>query len=62
VLKARSIPSVKTSGSSSLEDFPNPEAGVDARVSIRSRRSENASRTVASLSKFGDAVARTGES
>ena len=43
-------------------DFPNPVAEVNARVSIRSRRSENASRTVASLSKFGDAGARAGES
>ena len=57
-----SFPSVKMGGSSSLVDFPNPEAGVDARVSIRSRRSENASRTVASLSKFGDTGTGAGES
>jgi hypothetical protein len=41
-------------------DFPNPEDEVDAQDSIRSRRSENASRIVASLSKFE--VARAGES
>jgi hypothetical protein len=58
VLKAGSIPSVKIGGSSSLVDFPDPEAGVDAQVSIRSRRSEKASRTVASLSKFEVARAR----
>jgi hypothetical protein len=45
-----------------LVDLPDPEAGVDARVSIRSRRSENASRTVASLSKFGDAGTGAGVS
>jgi hypothetical protein len=48
--------------SGSLVGFPNPEAGVDARDSIRSRRSEKASRTVASLSRFGDAGTRAGES
>ena len=54
------FPSVRMGGSSSLVAFPDPEAGVDARDSIRSRRSEKASRTVASLSKFGNA--RAGES
>jgi formylmethanofuran dehydrogenase subunit C len=62
VLKARSIPSVRIGGSSSLVDFPDLEVGVDARDSIRSRRLENASRTVASLSKFGVARARAGDS
>jgi hypothetical protein len=38
VLKARSILSVKIGGSSSLVDFPNPKAGVDTQVSIRSSR------------------------
>jgi hypothetical protein len=55
VSKAGSTPSVRIGGSGSLVDFPDPEAGVDAQVSIQSRRSENASGTVASLSKFGDA-------
>ena len=45
-------------GSSSLVAFPNLEAGVDTWDSIRSRRLEKASRTVASLSKFGNARAR----
>jgi hypothetical protein len=62
VSKARSIPSVKIGGSSSLVDFPNPKTGVDMRVSIQSRCSEKASRTVASLSKFKDTRARTRES
>jgi hypothetical protein len=43
-------------------DFLAPEAGVNARVSIQSRRSENASRIVASLSKFEDTRTRAGES
>ena len=60
--KARSILSIKISKSSSLVDFPNLEARVDVQVSIQSRRSEKASRTVASLSKFGDAGARAGKS
>ena len=54
--------SVRMGGSSSLVDFPNLEAGVDAWVSIWSRRSENASRIVASLSKFRDTRTGTGES
>jgi hypothetical protein len=64
VLEARSVLPVKIGGSSSLVDFPNPnpKAGVDARVSIQSRRSEKASRTVASLSRFGDVGAGAGES
>jgi hypothetical protein len=61
VSKAGSNPFVRIGGSGSLVDFPDPEAGVDARVSIRSRRSENASKTVASLSKFGDAGTGAGE-
>ena len=55
--KAGFFPSVRIGGSGSLVDFPDPEAGVDAQVFIQSRRSENASRTVASLSKFGFAGA-----
>ena len=61
MLKARFIPSVKTSRSSNLEDFPNLEARVNAWVSIRSRRSEKASKIVASLLKFGFARTRARE-
>jgi hypothetical protein len=43
-------------------DFPNLEAGVDVQVSIRSSRLENTSKTIASLSRFGVARARAGES
>jgi hypothetical protein len=60
--KVGSFPSVRMGGSGSLVGFPNPEAGVNARDSIRSRRSEKASRTVASLSRFRDAGTRAGES
>jgi hypothetical protein len=51
-------------GSGSLVDFLalDLEAGVDSRVSTRSRRLENASRTVASLLEFGFAGTRAGES
>jgi hypothetical protein len=62
VSKAGSTPSVRIGGSGSLVDFPNLEAGVDIQVSIQFRRSENASKTVASLSKFRDAGTRAGES
>jgi hypothetical protein len=51
-------------GSSSLVDFlaPDLEARVDSRVSTRSRRLENAFRTVASLLEFGFARTRAGKS
>ena len=51
------FPSIRMGGSSSLVAFPNLEAGVDVWDSIRSRRSEKASRTVASLFKFRNAGA-----
>jgi hypothetical protein len=62
VSKAGSTLFVRISGSGSLVDFPNLEAGVDARVSIWFRHLENASKIVASLSKFGDAGTGAGES
>jgi hypothetical protein len=52
VLKNRSIPSIRISGSSSLVDFPRLEAGIVERDSTRSSCLESASKTVASLSKF----------
>jgi hypothetical protein len=58
LLKVGSFPSVKIGGSRSLVDFPRLEAGVVERDSTRSSRLERASRTAASLSKFG--VARAG--
>jgi hypothetical protein len=62
VLKARFTLFVRIGGSSSLVDFPNPEAGVDVQVSIQFRRLKNAFKTVASLFKFKDARTKARES
>jgi hypothetical protein len=53
-----SFPSVKIGRSRSLVDFPRLEAGVVERDSTQSSRLEKASRTAASLFKFGVARAR----
>ena len=49
---------MKGGRSRSLRGFPRLEFGVVERDSARSSRLESASKTVASLSKFGDARAR----